>query len=218
MIPSVVLNFLELPYSTKHRGSLTFAGDFSKMVYVAACSQRCCECRVKEMKKQTISIKLLFFAVLELAIKRFEAAKIDPQLLLAILPPAMAYQLRSEGVCKLMDLFRANSPLTNALNWYEFGLLTKMVNKFGDPDLELELRFYILILKLYLQSRRITEEQKVTTTSVSNSDLKKASKVRVLVDPEWDEGLVKFESKERSFLASLLGTTWNRLSFTEDAK
>ena len=170
------------------------------------------------MKKQTISIKLHFFTVLELAIKRFEAANIDPQLLLAVLPPAMAYQLRSEGVCKLVDLFRANSPLTNALNWYEFGLLTKMVNKFGDPDLELELRFYILILKLYLQSRRITEEQKVTTTSVSNSDLKKASKVRVLVDPEWDEGLVKFESKERSFLASLLGTTWNRLSFTEGAK
>lgn len=180
---------------------------------------KCNKCTVSVMSKHTIGIKLLFFAVLELVIKRFDTNSANPELILAILPPAISSQLRSKGATTLQDLFKANSPLVKAFNWFELSLLTLLVENFGDQVCKQELKAYVIILTKYLQSRsQVVREDTVsdstTTCQLSDPTSSKSPKIRVLVDPEWDEKLLKDEGDGGGYICSLLGTTTNRVQFT----
>ena len=138
---------------------------------------------------------------------------VDP--IISLLPATVVSKIKSKESATLKDLFRASSPLLRALNWFEFGILSQMITRFGDQDCKRELEAYIVILKHYLKSRSTTEECTNTTTATPQSDPQQTPTVRVTVDREWDEGLVKQSSEERGYIAGLLGTTWNKLHFIE---
>ena len=160
------------------------------------------------LSEDTINIKLLFFSVMELTIKELESKMVDPQLILGILPQKIASQFKYKELLTLQDLFKFNSPLINKLNWFEFDLLQQLVDEFGDEDCKQELEAYIVILTLYLQTRSKKDARECEFQ-------RDGPEVSIVIDPEWDEHLVKNASEERSYIAGLLGTTWNRISFIE---
>ena len=160
------------------------------------------------LSEDTINIKLLFFSVMELTIEELESKMVDPRLILEILPPNIASEFKCKEELTLQDLFKFNSPLIKKLNWFDFNLLQQLVDGFGDQDCKQELEAYIIILTLYLQSRSRRDAKDCEFH-------RDAPEVSIVIDPEWDEHLVKNASEERSYIAGLLGTTWNRISFIE---
>ncbi len=170
---------------------------------------KCRKCQVALVTKQTTAVKIVFFTVLQLVIKRFSTViAVDPQLLLAALPTAI--QLKMQGATTIQDIFKEDSALDRALNWCSFQILVKMVNKFGDQKCKQELNGYTTILGQYIRAR-----SKIICTP-SQSGTGAAGEIRdieLAVDAEWEEALLQNEGSKR-YIASLLGTTPSHLHFT----
>ncbi len=186
---------------------------------------KCRKCQVTLVTKQTTAVKLVFFMVLQLVIKRFSTViMVDPQLLLAALPTAIAYQM--QGATTIEDIFKEDGPLDRALNWCNFGILAKIVSKFGDQKCKQELNSYVTILGQYIKSRskvvsdRNPEDpqdpptEDTTPNEKTGTDVaavsSEARDVEIVVDAEWEEALLQNEAT-REYIAALLGTSPNRL-------
>ena len=188
---------------------------------------KCKKCRVKHFSKQTTAMKVTFFSVLNLVIKRFSAV-VDPHLLLASLPTAIRHQL--QGAKTIEDIFKAYGPLDGVINWCNFGLLVKLVNLFGDQKCIHELNDYIALLEQYIKARsrlksgEIIQELPDILPDTTPSDETGAGftvacagevhdDVELVVDAEWEEALLQNEAS-KGYIASLLGTTPNHLHFS----
>lgn len=178
----------------------------------------CKKCRVKSVSKQTIAMKLSFFGVMELVIKRLITNMVQPEKLLTVLPSDIASQLRLHGCMTIHDIFKASGPLDKAVTWYDCRLLLSIVNEFGDQKSKQEMNGYIAILEEYLQSRTAIGNHNTELSNVKSyiidSRSSSSSEVMVLVDPEWGKKVLEGDSREKSYIASLLGTNGDCVQFT----
>ena len=179
---------------------------------------KCKKCQVRTTSRQTSALKLKFYILIEVVIKRFIQTKVDTADVLASLPTKIASELRSQGATTIKDIFRETGPLDKALKWYSFNVLVTLVRRFGDEKCKQELRNYTDSLQQYLQTRLALICDKTiifnsTTQQSTDTGEETFQDTTVIVtDPEWDKDLV--ESKEEcDYIASLLGTTSNRLQF-----
>ena len=194
---------------------------------------KCQRCHVSVISRQTSSVKVSFYRVVELVIRRFISTAVSPEDILAALPTEIASQLRSQGAKTINDIFSETGPLDSSLKWYSFGILVTLIHKFGDTKCKEGLREYIESLHTYLQSRVVTPFSATTTTPKNRTiacdqDSNNArgthdtrtvhdsnSALVVVTDQEGDKNLVDPEGDkdERAYIASLLGTTVNHLQF-----
>ena len=173
---------------------------------------------MKVMSQNTIGIKLMFFILLELVVNQFDAS-VTPQQVLEVLPEDISSKFEEKGKT-IQDIFKKRSPLRQAVKWFELSLLILLVEKFGDQTCKHELESYITLLRKFLDSRtQIVHEANTTTApcDVPYSCSNQTPLVTIQVDPEWDESLVKGDGDEGSYLSTLLGTTPNKIQFTECA-
>lgn len=193
---------------------------FATPVYNSIETVRCKRCKVKLISKQTTALKVRFYSLLEIVIRRLISNQVSPTDILASLPTEIASQLRFQGATTITDIFCETGPLYNSLNWYSFRNLVLLVREYGDAKCKEELGEYIKILMSYLQSRSTRHPTHATmknTTTATNTVVNDTAPTIVLTDPEWDERLVKQEinKDERAYFASLLGTTENQVQFIQ---
>ena len=192
---------------------------------------KCKRCQVKIVSKQTSSVKLSFYKVLEILIKTLISNVVDPTDILDLLPSEISSRLQSEGATTIRDIFRECGPLDNQLKWYSFPLLVLLVQRFGDDRCKELLQEYRTNLQTYLQTRLIhtssncnSNHSPADTATFNSSEEEDGSPdfntppvIDVFVDKEWDARLVDLDSNkhERAYLADLLGTTAERLRFIQ---
>ena len=177
---------------------------------------KCKKCRVNFANKQTSAVKLVFFTVLQLVIKRFSSViMVDPKLLLDSLPTEIAHQLRRLGIATIQDIFKEDGPLDQALNWCHFEVLVTIVDKFGDQKCKQELNGYTSILEKYLRGRSRVVSGKIDQDTHPPAALSPAASccTELVVDAEWEGKMLQNESI-KGYIASLLGTTPNHLHFS----
>jgi hypothetical protein len=195
---------------------------------------KCKNCQVKVISKQTTSVKIAFYRVLELVIKQLLSSAVNSEDILDLLPADIACRLRSDGATTIRDIFRECGPLDSKLKWYSFSPLVLLVQEFGDTRCKQELQEYTKTLQNYLQSRSsVTTSPTQTTmgyttqpllshkgvcdtqTNQSASDTN-APTVQVFVDREWDKKLIDPNSStEKAYIASLLGTRADCVHFVQ---
>ena len=185
---------------------------------------KCKRCQVKMVSKQTSSVKLSFYKVLEILIQTLVSNVVNPNDILDLLPSEISSRLRSEGATTIQDIFKECGPLDNQLKWYSFPILVLLVQKFGDNRCKELLQEYRTNLRTYLQSRLIIHTPTNCNTNHNPAEAEQEERssdsdtppvIEVFVDKEWDARLVDLDSnkQERAYLADLLGTTADHLNF-----
>jgi hypothetical protein len=194
---------------------------------------KCKNCQIKVISKQTTSVKIAFYRVLELVIKQLLSSAVNPEDILDLLPTDIACRLRSDGATTIRDIFRECGPLDSKLKWYSFSPLVLLVQEFGDTRCKQELQEYTKTLQNYLQSRSVVTTSPTQTTRYNAQPLlshegvcdtqtnqtasdTNAPTVQVFVDKEWDKKLIDpNSSSEKAYIASLLGTRAEHVHFVQ---
>lgn len=185
--------------------------------------RRCKQYKVSMVSKQTSTLKLKFYCLLELLIKTVTSDKVSPADILAVLPREISSRLQLEGATTINAIFRENAALDEELKWYSFPLLSLLISNYGDDKCKEELSNYDEFLRDYLQSRARNCSSIKTHPTPHGDDIShpttplKPPHIKLIVDPEWDQELVESESDapDRDYIASLLNTTKNHIKFIQ---
>ena len=169
-------------------------------------SMKCLKCTYNALSKETTSLKVSFFASVELLIKTLISSMTDPEKIISALPQEIAKQLKAAKASTIHDIFKEEGPLDKALNWHDTRLLKMIINKFGDTKCRTELEKYEIRLTNYLRSRRIfskVKNEKLTDEAIT-----------LLVDREWEQELMS-DSNKQEYITSLLKMTGNKIQFVQ---
>ena len=171
-------------------------------------SMKCLKCTYNALSKETTSLKVSFFASVEVLIKTLVSSMSDPEKIISALPQEIANQLRAAKASTIQDIFKEEGPLDKALNWYDTRLLKMMINKFGDTKCRTELEKYEIRLTNYLRSR----SRRVFSKAKNEKLIDEA--ITLLVDREWEEELMS-DSNKQEYITSLLQMKGYKIQFVQ---